>query len=187
MQRGVEMTIYVALLRGINVGGHNMIKMPELKRVLEAMGLANVQTYIQSGNVLFAADGEPARLEMKIEEEIMRVFGLSVPVVVRTYEELKAIVQHCPFAAALLAEGESIHVSFLKEAPAPEALARLNDLSSPPDELQTRGREIYMLFRQSILNSKLPRQLQRLGVPLTDRNWKTVTKLATMAEAIQDR
>ncbi len=178
------MTMYVALLRGINVGGHNMIKMPELKRVLEAMGLAKVQTYIQSGNVLFVADGEPAHLEMKMEEEIMRVFGLSMPVVVRTYEELKGIVEHCPFAAASLAEGESIHVSFLKEVPEPEALARLNDLSCPPDELEIKGREIYILFRQSILDSKLPKQLQRLGVPLTDRNWKTVTKLAVMAKTL---
>ncbi len=181
------MTIYVALLRGINVGGHNMIKMPELRGMLEAIGLTGVQTYIQSGNVVFATDGESAHLELKIEEEILRVFGLAVPVVVRTYEELRGIVVHCPFAAASLGEGESIHVSFMKEAPPPEALARLNELSCPPDEFDVKGREIYLLFRQSILDSKLPNQLRKLGVPATDRNWKTILKLASMAKTLASR
>lgn len=178
------MIIYVALLRGINVGGHNMIKMPELRGMLEAMGLMGVQTYIQSGNVVFAADGESAHLELKIEEEILRVFGLSVPVVVRTREELQGIIASSPFTVDQLAEGQSIHVSFMKEAPLPEAFARLNELSCPPDELQIRGREIYLLFRQSILDSKLPNQLKKLGVPMTDRNWKTIVKLASMAKAL---
>ena len=92
------MTIYIALLRGINVGGKNIIKMSDLKRVFEGIGLYEVQTYIQSGNVLFKSNEEEEALRMKIEHEIAKVFGFSVPVILRTATELKQIIRNCPFS-----------------------------------------------------------------------------------------
>ncbi|HWT27454.1 MAG TPA: DUF1697 domain-containing protein, partial [Mobilitalea sp.] len=78
------MTIYIALLRGINVGGKNMIKMAELKRVLEALGLIDVQTYIQSGNLLFRSEEDEKSLSEKLQDEIKTAFGVSIPVILRT-------------------------------------------------------------------------------------------------------
>lgn len=178
------MTIYVALLRGINVGGHNMIKMPELKRMLEGMGLERVQTYIQSGNALFVSDKEAEPLQKAIEDEIKMVFGLSVAVVLRTSTELKGVLDSCTFAMDSLAKGESIHVSFMRESPSAEALSRLRDLTCEPDEFQIRDKEIYVLFRQSVRDSKLPSKLQKLGVPATSRNWNTIVELIAMVEAL---
>lgn len=102
------MKTYIALLRGINVGGNKMIKMAELKRILEEMGLGRVQTYIQSGNVLFESEEEEGPLQTNIEEEIKKVFGFPVAVLLRTYAELKSLIAHCPFSLDSLAEGESI-------------------------------------------------------------------------------
>jgi uncharacterized protein (DUF1697 family) len=179
------MTIYLALLRGINVGGHKKIKMADLKAMLTDMGLGRVQTYIQSGNVLFESDDEAESLQTKIEQEIERVFRFSVAVMLRTSDEWKSVIEHCSYSADDLAEGESIHVTFLTEAPAQEDLDQLPDLSGEIDEYQIIGRELYMHLRQSILDSKVPTKLSKLGAPQTSRNWKTVVKLASMVEAME--
>lgn len=178
------MTIYLALLRGINVGGHKKIKMADLKQTLESIGLSRVQTYIQSGNVLFESEEETARLQTKIEEEIYRVFGFQVPVMLRTSAELQRVLDHCPYSPDSLAEGDSIHVSFLTAAPTPEEIEKLPDLSDETDEYLLQGREIYYLFHQKMPDSKLPIKLQKLGAPVTVRNWNTVTKLAALARGM---
>ncbi|MGC1239930.1 MAG: DUF1697 domain-containing protein, partial [Chryseosolibacter sp.] len=90
------MTIYIALLRGINVGGKNKIKMEDLREALGAMGLSRVQTYIQSGNILFESDEDEATLCHRIEQEVEKVFGLSIKVIIRASEELKKIAATCP-------------------------------------------------------------------------------------------
>lgn len=176
------MTIYIALLRGINVGGHNMIKMAELKRVFEEMGLQKVKTYIQSGNVLFKSGEEAETLSKQMEDEIKKEFGFSVPVVLRTAAELEQIIKNCPFSTDSLREGESVQVAFLTDIPSQEGINHLSTVNSGMDEYQIIGKDVYLFFRQSIRNSKLATHLPKLGVPATVRNWKTVIKMASMVK-----
>lgn len=179
------MTIYIALLRGINVGGHRLIKMSDLKQLLETMGLDKVQTYIQSGNVLFVTKQDSKQLSQRIQHEIETKFGFSVPVILRTSIELDQIIKNCPFKVDTLLEGESIQLSLLAELPPLEGLSHLLKFQNGIDEYQIEGENIYLFFRQSIRNSKLAAQLQKIGVPSTIRNWKTINKLATMAKGME--
>ncbi|HLN60655.1 MAG TPA: DUF1697 domain-containing protein [Symbiobacteriaceae bacterium] len=178
------MTTYIALLRGINVGGHNIIKMADLRTMLERMGLGFVQTYIQSGNVVFQSEEAEEPLRRAMEEEIKRVFGFDVPVALRTAAELRAILARCPYPAENLLPGESLLVSLLAAAPSPEGVDRLGAVSHEPDEFRLLGRELYLLCRQPIHKSKLTNQFfeKKLGVPVTARNWQTMTKLAALAD-----
>ncbi|MBM7691574.1 uncharacterized protein (DUF1697 family) [Peribacillus deserti] len=119
------MTIYIALLRGINVGGKNKIKMTDLREALGALGLERIQTYIQSGNVLFESEEEEAVLRQRIEQQVEKVFGLSIKVILRMSEEMKKILASCPFTVKQLAEanssseGECLYVSMLVDVPGP--------------------------------------------------------------------
>nr|WP_236587746.1 DUF1697 domain-containing protein [Tumebacillus amylolyticus] len=176
---------YLALLRGINVGGNKKIKMAELKQLLETNGLGRVQTYIQSGNVLFESEEDPLALQTKIETEIKNAFGFSVAVILRTADELKRVIADCPYSPDSLAEGDSIHVTFLGEEPSEKDLEKLSAGANEFDEYQILGREIHIWYRQRILDSKLTNQLQKLKVPASSRNWNTVTKLAEMMQAME--
>lgn len=182
------MTIYIALLRGINVGGKNIIKMADLRRMFESIGLKRVQSYIQSGNVLFEASEEETSLREKIENEINNVFGLTVPVVMRTAEELNWIANNCPFSADEIleaestCEGESLYVAMLADYPSQEGVDRLQVYNSDKEKFRISGREVFLLFHQSIRNSKLANQLEKLGVPATVRNWKTINKLVALSK-----
>jgi uncharacterized protein (DUF1697 family) len=113
VDRGARVTIYIALLRGINVGGHKLIKMADLRQQLEMRGLEKVQTYIQSGNVLFESEEGAEQLSQQIEEQIRNAFHFSVPVILRTSTELYRIIENCPFSVDKLLEGESIHLSVM--------------------------------------------------------------------------
>ncbi len=183
------MTTYIALLRGINVGGKNIIKMVDLKRVFEAMGLCEIETYIQSGNVLFKSNENEEPLRKKIEHEIEVAFGFSVTVILRTSQELDWIIRNCPFSeeevleAEYSSEGESLYVSLLMYAPLQENIERFNAYKSESDEYRIAGREVFLLFHNSIRNSKLANNIQKLDVPATVRNWKTINKLAILAKA----
>ncbi|MFD1178987.1 DUF1697 domain-containing protein [Paenibacillus puldeungensis] len=184
------MTIYIALLRGINVGGKNMIKMAELKRTLMNSGLHEVQTYIQSGNVLFQSDEGEESLRFCIEQAILTDFGFPVTVVLRTAEEMKQIADTCPFspaeisAAEATATGECLHIAFLSKEPSQESVQKLGGYKNQNEDFRIIGREIYMLFSDSIRNSKLANHLPKLDVPATARNWKTLMKLVSLAEAM---
>ncbi|UFJ39552.1 DUF1697 domain-containing protein [Brevibacillus humidisoli] len=185
------MTVYIALLRGINVGGNNLIKMAELRRMFETMGLERVQTYIQSGNVLFISDEREASLRQRIEQEFSAVFGFTVTVVLRTSAELEQIIGNCPFSEEAVREaeassaGESLYVALLPEASSPEGVQRLSAYNSEREEYRIVGREFYLLFRNSVRNSKLAGNLHKLGVPATVRNWKTINKLYALAKAME--
>lgn len=178
------MTIYIALLRGINVGGHNIIKMADLRQLLEKIGLQKVKTYIQSGNVLFEAEQDTTLLTQQLEEEIKNTFGFPVSVILRTAEELEQIIKDCPYSVDSLNEGESVQLAFLADEPSQEKIDYLQGFKSELDECQIVGKEVYLFFRQSIRDSKLATQLTKLGVPATVRNWKTVLKIAAMAKEL---
>lgn len=179
------MTIYVALLRGINVGGHNKIKMAELREVLEKAGCKQVQTYIQSGNVILASDLDADSLQDLIEKEINSAFGLNIPVIIRSGADFTAILRQCPYDEASLQEGESIHVSMLSGIPTAEGMERLAAVDRGIDEYTIIGPDLYMLIRNKFNESKLADSLNKLGTPGTVRNWKTMNKLADMVKELQ--
>lgn len=176
------MTTYVALLRAINLGKRNKVKMATLRELLESMGLENVQTYIQSGNVIFDSEETAEHLTQQLEQEIQSAFGFLVPVIIRTASEWDQIIRRCPYSFGALSEGESIHISFLAKSPSQEKIDQLVDFNNELDEHQIHGKEIYMYFRQNLHKSNLPTHLKKLDVPATLRNWKTVKKLSEMVE-----
>jgi uncharacterized protein (DUF1697 family) len=179
------MTIYILLLRGINVGGNNMIKMIELKDMLEKMGLSSVQTYINSGNVVFESEAGAKALQSKIEQEIIKRLGLSVTVVLRTSADWARIMGNNPYEGIELAEGWSEHLILLTQAPSHEGIEKLRSSDIGVDEYHIDGEEIYILFRQSMLESNLAKHLSKLGVPMTMRNWNTVKKLDAMIKKMK--
>ena len=182
------MNIYIALLRGINVGGKNMIKMPELKKALETIGLNEVQTYIQSGNVIFKSNEEEAVLQTKIEHKIEVAFGFPVKVVLRTLAELEEMILNCPFSKNEISEAESLsdkeclYVALLSTVPQKEKTEYLNAYRSDSDDYRIIDRNVYLLFRNSISKSKLANNVQKLDVAVTVRNWKTLNKLVLLAK-----
>ena len=177
------MTIYIGLLRGINVGGHHKIKMADLKNLLESLGLQKVKTYIQSGNVLFESVEEAEQLSKKMEEELNNTFGFPVPVVIRTAEELQQIIQDCPYSTDSLSEGESVQVAFLGGEPSREGIYHMYSYNNDLEECKIKGKEVYFYFRKSIRDSKLATQLPKLRAPATVRNWKTVVKLEDLSKS----
>jgi len=179
------MTIYIAFLRGINVGGHKLIKMADLRQSLEMMGLRNVQTYIQSGNILFESEKEASQLAQRIEQQIQTTFGFFVPVMLRTSVEFEQIMENCPFNFDALLENESIHISLLSEVPTQKEMTHLDKFQNDVEKYRIEGKEIYLFLSQSIRDSKLAIQLQKVGVSSTSRNWKTIIKLATKARAME--
>lgn len=182
----MRMITYIALLRGINVSGHNLIKMAELKRMFDAMGFARVQTFIQSGNVLFQSPEPAELLRPRIEQEITAVFGMAVPVMLRTAAELERIIRDCPFPADALAEGERLYATLLVDQPPRERLEQMLAVPGGTDEFRIGERVIYLLYRQPVHKSKLTNNLteRKLATSATTRNWRTMNKLAALAKAM---
>ncbi|MEK3726702.1 DUF1697 domain-containing protein [Lysinibacillus sp. FSL W8-0953] len=182
------MTKYIAFLRGINVGGHNKLKMAELREALIPLGLQNIRTYIQSGNILFESSESEVYLQQQIQSTIQTVFHITSIVIIRTAEELQSIVHNCPFSeqdmaeASTTATGESLHVAMLPVAPTEVNGAMLLAYESEKERCLIKGRDVYLLFYESIRNAKLGQQLHKLEIPATVRNWKTMNKLVTMID-----
>jgi len=174
---------FVALLRGINVGGKNKLPMRELVAIFEAVGCEDVTTYIQSGNVVFSAP--PVLVDdvaPQVSERIDRLYGLKVPVVLRTGEDLAAVVEGNPFAGTD-AETKALHVLFLRSAPAAECVERLDPDRSPGDSFVIIGREVYLHCPNGIARTKLTNQYfdSLLATTSAGRNWRTVLKLASLS------
>ncbi len=173
---------YVALLRGINVGGRNKIPMGELVKMFERAGCAEIATYIQSGNVVFTAiQSCAAGIPGEISQAIRRKLGLTVPVTLRSKGEMARVIAGNPFLKTG-AEPESLAVAFLAEAPIRQRVAALDVDRSPGDEFVVIGREIYLRLGNGFADTKLTNawfdsQLQTMS---TARNWRTVLKLAEM-------
>ncbi|WP_433943055.1 DUF1697 domain-containing protein [Paenibacillus sp. SN-8-1] len=179
--------IYIALLRGINVGGKNKIKMADLKEALENRGFKRVKTYIQSGNVLFESEKDERTLAAEIEEEINTSFGIALKVMLRTAQELEDLIVNSPFAHRELSDGESLHVSLLGEPLTEEQIHKIDQSEKGNDEFAVIGRDVYFHFRQSILDSKLGGALDKLKIPSTSRNWNTMNKLNALAQEMKQQ
>ncbi|SFM18318.1 Uncharacterized conserved protein, DUF1697 family [Paenibacillus sp. 1_12] len=182
------MNLYIALLRGINVSGQKLIKMVDLKQMFEQMGFGKVQTYIQSGNVLFESEESEAALRLKIEQRIEEVFGFVVTVVIRTIEQLEHIAKHCPFVANPSSQIEKVYIALLSEKPSEDKIAKLLLCTSEIDEFQLSSSklEVYILCRQSVRKSIFTNNFleKKLGVAATTRNWQTMSKLTMLGKAL---
>jgi len=178
------MTRYIALLRGINVGGNKLVPMSRLRALLETMRFTDVATLMQSGNAVFSAKPQSAaKLGEKIEKQIEREFGFSVGVVMRTSAQLAVVLEANPLRVPADA-GSRCLVTFLSGVPDKSVLDALDASTFAPDEFRQAGQEIYGYFPNGIGTSKLAAALAaaRLGVTATARNLNTVTKLLALAE-----
>jgi uncharacterized protein (DUF1697 family) len=173
---------HVALLRGINLAGKNRLPMKPLVALFESAGCRDVQTYLQSGNIVFRAGRTLAnRIPALVERAIDDRFGFQVPVVIRTGDEIRRIARGNPFASAGTA-AETLHVAFLADAPAKARLSALDPRRSPPDEFEVRGREIYLHCPKGYARTKLTNAYfdTKLATISTVRNWKTVLSLVEL-------
>jgi len=176
------MAVYVALLRGINVGGKNSLPMNDLSALFTDAGCTDVRTYVQSGNVVFHASPSLARrIPAVIEEAISDQFGLRVPVMTRTAAELRDVVKDNPFLRGK-PETETLHVAFLADTPTAARVASLDENRSPPDAWEVRGRKIYLRLPNGVGRTKLTNAYfdSKLGTTSTLRNWRTVLKLVEL-------
>jgi uncharacterized protein (DUF1697 family) len=170
---------HLALLRGINVGGKNKIAMTDLRSLFVEAGCRDVQTYIQSGNVIFTADATIVTpLADDISAQIAARFGYQVPVVMRTVDQVGDVLRHKPFLAEGAAE-EALHVLFLAERPDADRVAALDADRSPPDRFAVRGQEVYLYLPNGAGRTRLTNAYfdAVLATTSTGRNWRTVTML----------
>jgi uncharacterized protein (DUF1697 family) len=181
------MTIYIALLRGINVSGQKVIKMDALKGIFESMQYQNVKTYIQSGNVIFQADEDQYnQLVKEIEDKLLRELGYEVTVIIRTLGELKEIINQNPYHVSELKQDEKIYISFLSEKPTDEAVEVLQSFQNDIDDFRVQGREVYLLCRKGYGKTLFSNQFieKKLGVNATTRNWNSVNKITAIGNSI---
>jgi uncharacterized protein (DUF1697 family) len=171
---------YVALLRGINVGGNTMIKMPELKTCVEGLGFKNVTTYINSGNLAFDANkAAEEKLISKIEKAVENDFGKLVPVMVREQASILDVLKNNPFDGEYESHKE-MHVLFMKTVMPADKEAQLLEQQVENERFVVRGREIYCHLRLGVADSLLGKGFieRKLKTPFTARNWRTVEKLS---------
>jgi uncharacterized protein (DUF1697 family) len=181
------MTVFVALLRGINVGGNKTIKMSTLKTVFETLGFEAVKTHLNSGNVVFASKGkDQAKLAKTIETAIENEFGFRPSVLLRSSAGLRNAMVKNPFPDAAENDPSHLVVMFVTAKPAKDALARIAKAYAGPEEIRIEGDTVYITYPSGIGKSKLTNVFleKQLGVTGTARNWNTVVKLAVIAEAI---
>lgn len=174
---------YVALLRGVNVGGRNKLPMADLRDIFSAAGCSAVRTYIQSGNVVFQAGQDLAeRAPEIVTESIRRQFGYETVVVVRSREELRQVAASNPFDTS--GDPRFLQVAFLADTPDAEAVSRLDPRRSPPDAFAVQGRHVYLHYPNGVARSKLTNEYlaAQLQTASTMRNWRTVLTLLELVE-----
>lgn len=170
---------YIALLRGINVGGVK-VPMAELRALCEGdLGWRGVETYIQSGNVIFEAGGEPGTLEDRLERALERRFERAIPVLVRAAADWPGYVASNPFPDATEREPNVVMLALSKRPPRPDAVEALTARAAGGERIALAGGALWIHFASGSARSKLtPSVLDRLaGSPVTTRNWRTVQKL----------
>jgi len=179
------MTAFVSLFRAINVGGQRKVKMAELKELHESLGLENVFTYIQSGNVVFSSEEEDVeRLRRQIEDNFEQKFGFHSDVFVRSSAELGEIIQHNPFQNQPDKAPNWIVVMFLGTRPADAAQKNLLETYVGPEEIFVNGKELHVYYPDGIGRSKLMPGLieKKLKTVGTARNWNTILKLQELMQ-----
>jgi uncharacterized protein (DUF1697 family) len=175
---------YIAILRGINVGANRKVPMKDLKMLCTKLGLLNLQTYIQSGNVVFglAQPESVSELECRLQKAFTETFGFDIPVLVRTLKEMEESIAKNPLLKEKDADIEKLHLTFLKENPAPELLEKIKPLQFLPDRFEIIGRDVFVYCENGYGRTKITNDFfeKKLKVQATTRNWKTVMKLHEM-------
>lgn len=174
------MPTFIALLRGINVGGHNKVPMAELRSLLEGAGLKEVRTYIQSGNVIFRSDLKSPALESRIGDAIEKSFGFRPAILVITAAELRNAAKDYPFP---IDNHKFSHFMFLAGQPGKEAIRNLKKLDPEPDRISLGRNVVYFYFPNGVFGAKIDlTKIEKLiGVNCTSRNWRTVQKLIELS------
>lgn len=179
------MKTYIALFRGINVGGKNILPMKELVIILEDLGCQNIKTYIQSGNVVFESnDDDTSRLSNTISDEIRKRRGFAPNVLLLSFEELEKAIANNPFPEAEN-DPKALHFGFLASAPEQPDLKTLESLRGENERFQLIDNIFYLYAPDGVGRSKLAANTERLlGVPMTDRNWRTVGKILELTKGL---
>ena len=173
----------IVLLRGVNLVSRNRIAMGELRETLEEAGFEDVGTYVQSGNVVLSSRKRPDTVARELQALVAERFGIDVPVVVRSRDELAAVIEANPLDEAV-ADPKRFQVSFLSAAPEASVVESLESADVAPEQIAVRGAEIYTWHAGGIQRSPAAKLLTdaKLGVTATARNWNTVTKLLELAD-----
>jgi uncharacterized protein (DUF1697 family) len=176
------MTVYVAMLRGVNVGG-NSLKMDWLRQACEGLGLQNVRTYVQSGNIVFSSRASAVKLASTLKATIDAQTRLPVTVVLRSAADMEKVIADNPFLKQKGVDVTKLHVTFLGKVPVKPALDRLDALAGTRDQYRLRGSELYLYCPTNYGETRLSNGAieKVLGVGATTRNLKTVTTLHAMA------
>ena len=178
------MKTYISVLRGINVGGNRIIKMEALREMYQLYGFENVQTYIQSGNVIFQyRETGVKELSAKISQQIAKSSGFEVPVIVVEMNELERLVSDNPFTGRPGIDLSWMHVTFLSEKPDPVKLHKLSGEPFKNDEFRVIDKAIYLCCPDGYGKTRLTNGFfeNRLNVNATTRNWKTTIELLNLA------
>ena len=179
------MTTHLALLRGINVSGHNMIKMETLKTTLEAIGFENVQTYIQSGNVFVdTVEESPAKVGFLIKQEIFKTFGCDVPIVVIGRQDLETCFTNNPFLEDVNVDVKKLYVAFVSKELRSDNINDLKTSQFKPDEAHINSTRIFIKYAVGAGTTRLDQKYieKKLNLTATIRNWNTVTQLLKVYE-----
>ena len=182
------MKVIISMLRGVNLGPHNRIKMEELRAVYESLKLQDPRTYVQSGNVLFKTnERNEAKLSSRIQDGIERKFGFRPDVIVRTTDELRSAVAKNPFSARKNIDPSKLLVTFLGADPGAELCEKLRAIDTAPEELHIDGREIFIYYPNGLARPKFQwiKAEKILKVACTGRNWNSVTMILEMAEEME--
>lgn len=184
------MTTYISILRGINVSGHNLIKMDALRKLYEFLGFEQIKTYVQSGNVVFTGKTAPSEIiSQSISRQIKIDFGFDVPVIVMTVPTIKRIIARNPFSEDSQKEKTFMHVTFLSTTPNHVDLNALEEKKLGGEEIILDGDVIYLYCPNGYGKTKLNNGFleRKLNVGATTRNWKTTIELLKIAQKIEQQ
>ena len=180
------METYISILRGINVGGHKLIKMTALTKLYEDLGFTKVKTYIQSGNVVFQAKpSDVLKLESLISKKITDVFSFEVPVIVMKFKEVDGVFKNNPFILKKKYDSNFLHVTFFSQQPKQVDIDKISG-EYGNDEFIFTEKAVYLYCPDSYSKSKLTNSFfeNKLKVSATTRNWKTTTELVNIASSL---
>lgn len=179
------MMTHLALLRGINVSGHNIIKMDALKAILESAGFQKVETYIQSGNVFVETTEEnPEAVGFKIKQEIFKALGHDVPTIVISKSDLEDCLKNNPFLIDKTVDLKKLYVSFLSRSLSSDAIHQLKMSQVKPDQAYIDQNKLYIKYEIGAAKTRLDQKYieKKLNLTATIRNWNTVQQLLKMFE-----
>jgi uncharacterized protein (DUF1697 family) len=178
------MQVWIALFRGVNVSGKNIMPMAELRALMTDLGLVDTKTYIQSGNVVFRSDSDRAELRQRILDGVEKQFGIRAPLMLLQWEELEDALKKNPFPDGE-ADPKSLHLSFMASPPKAPDLEEMTKWQKDSESFQLIGKVFYLHAPEGIGRSKLAERVERLlGEPTTARNWRSATKILELAQSL---